>query len=304
VLTQGVAAVDLNPSRDRLEAMVPQAERYIGKVVRGRLWDHLLREYYFKRVFVDITVERVVSWADLSASGEPQLSGRSWRGAADEQEPPKNGSGPRVDMDRVAAQIAVLPHRVLAYRGADGFPVVVPIEIGGHDGTGLRLVVPDGLLPQGGRRAGVVAHAYRPQLVGLGIRTFTGWLDVGADGTTVYAPHTSKGFVAPPRKKLLLVSNGLFAKYGLWQARRRGTADRLERAGCGEGPVHGPQVATSQPPQVRVRRTRYDKTLSAPERGARGYPSIAYVSVTALVVETLPASMGTLEDIFIGSAAV
>jgi hypothetical protein len=34
--------------------------------------------------------------------------------------------------------------------------------------------------------------------------------------------------VAPPRKKLLLVSNGLFAKYGLWQARRQGTADRLE----------------------------------------------------------------------------
>ena len=44
-----------------------------------------------------------------------------------------------------------------------------------------------------------------------------------------YAPHTAKGFVAPPRKKLLLVSNGLFAKYGMWQARRQGTAERLER---------------------------------------------------------------------------
>jgi hypothetical protein len=35
--------------------------------------------------------------------------------------------------------------------------------------------------------------------------------------------------VAPPRKNLLLVSNGLFAKFGMWQARRQGTAGRLEQ---------------------------------------------------------------------------
>jgi hypothetical protein len=39
----------------------------------------------------------------------------------------------------------------------------------------------------------------------------------------------SKGFVAPSSKNLLLVSNGLLAKFGLWQARRHGTAERLER---------------------------------------------------------------------------
>jgi hypothetical protein len=38
-----------------------------------------------------------------------------------------------------------------------------------------------------------------------------------------------KGFVAPSSKNLLLVSNGLLAKFGLWQARRHGTAERLER---------------------------------------------------------------------------
>jgi hypothetical protein len=58
----------------------------------------------------------------------------------------------------------------------------------------------------------------------------------------VYAPHTSKGFVAPPHKDTLLVLNGLLAKFGMWQARRHGTADQLERlaaaraaAGAGEG---------------------------------------------------------------------
>lgn len=59
------------------------------------------------------------------------------------------------------------------------------------------------------------------------------------DGTATYAPHTSRGFVAPPRKNLLLISNGLFAKFGMWQAQRRGVARRLEQLAaknaCPEG---------------------------------------------------------------------
>jgi hypothetical protein len=227
VLAQGTATVDLRPSRARLEALTPQAERYGGKVVRGPVWDRLLREYYGERVFVDIAVQRAAIWPDLSAAGTME-AGAAWPGFADPQPPPKNGTGPRVDVAKAAARIAKLPHRVLAYRGADGFPVIVPVQIAGHDGAGLHLVVAAGLLPPGGRRAGLLAHAYRPQLVGLTTRIFTGWLEVSGHAA-VYAPHTSKGFVAPPSKNLLLVSNGLLAKFGLWQARRHGTAERLER---------------------------------------------------------------------------
>jgi hypothetical protein len=228
VLAQGMATVDLRPSRARLEALTPQAERYVGKVVRGPVWDRLLREYYGERVVVDIAVHRVAVWPDLSASGEMEVSGAVWPGLADPQTPPKNGTGARVDVAKAARRIATLPHRVLAYRGADGFPVIVPVQIAGHDRAGLRLVVPGGLLPPGGRRAGLLAHAYRPQLVGLSTRIYTGWLQVSRDGA-VYAPHTSKGFVAPPSKNTLLVLNGLLAKFGLWQARRHGTAEHLQR---------------------------------------------------------------------------
>ena len=87
-------------------------------------------------------------------------------------------TGPRMDVAKAAGQIAARPHRVLAYRGADGFPVVVPVQIAGNDAAGLRLVAAAGLLPPGGRRAGLLAHAYRPQLVGLSTRIFTGWLEV------------------------------------------------------------------------------------------------------------------------------
>ena len=228
VLAQGIASVDLRPSRARLEALTPQVERYLGKVVRGPVWDRLLREYYAERVVVDITVRRVAVWPDLGACGDMAVTGAAWPEPADRQPPPEDGIHPRVDVAKAAGRIATLPHRVLAYRGADGFPVIVPVQIAGHDRAGLRLVAAAGLLPAGGRRAGLLAHAYRPQLIGLSTRIFTGWLQVSKDGA-VYAPHTSKGFVAPPSKNMLLVLNGLLAKFGLWQARRHGTAERLQR---------------------------------------------------------------------------
>jgi hypothetical protein len=229
VLAQGRASVDIRPSRARLEALIPQAERYFGSVVRGPVWDRLLREYYFERVFIDIKVERIAAWPDLSAAGPMEVTGLPWPGPAAPQQAPRNGTGPRLDTGRAAGRIAALPHRVLAYRGADGFPVIVPVQLAGHDAAGLHLVVPPGLLPPGGRRAGMLAHAFRPQLIGLSTRTFTGWLEVDSRGSAIYAPHTSKGFIAPPRKNLLLISNGLFAKYGMWQARRQKAAERLER---------------------------------------------------------------------------
>jgi hypothetical protein len=235
VLAQGRASVDTRPSRERLEALIPRAELFYGTIKRGPVWDRLLREYYYERVFVDITIERITTWPDLSASGDPQVTGAAWPGPAGPQEPPKKGTGPRIDVDRVAGRIATLPHRVLAYRGRDGFPVAVAVELAGHDAAGLRLVTAAGLLPPGARRAGLLTHAYRPQLIGLSTRVFTGWLEVSADGGAVYAPHTSRGFVAPPRKNLLLVSNGLLAKAGMWQARRQGAADRLQRLAAATG---------------------------------------------------------------------
>ncbi|MEU9149629.1 hypothetical protein AB0D59_03545 [Streptomyces sp. NPDC048417] len=56
------------------------------------------------------------------------------------------------------------PHRVLAYRGTDGFPVILPVKITGYDDTGLHLDAPCHLLPTGGRRAGFLAHAFEPHV--------------------------------------------------------------------------------------------------------------------------------------------
>jgi len=121
VLVQGTATVDLRPSRARLEALTPQAERYVGKVVRGPVWDRLLREYYAERVFVDIAVQRAAVWPDLSASGAMEVAGAAWPGFADPQPPPGNGTGSRVAVAKAARRIATLPHRGAGLLGADGY---------------------------------------------------------------------------------------------------------------------------------------------------------------------------------------
>jgi hypothetical protein len=114
--------VDLQPSRERVEAIIPQAERYYGAAKRGRVWDWLLREYYYVRVFADVTVERILAWPSLDAAGDPQQTGAAWPGPRGPQRPPANGTGPRVDVDRAAGQIGMLAHRVLALPGRRWFP--------------------------------------------------------------------------------------------------------------------------------------------------------------------------------------
>ena len=46
-------------------------------------------------------------------------------------------------------------------------------------------------------------------------------------GRAVYRPHTTHLLYAPPLKTLLLVSNGLPAKYGMRRARKTLLVERL-----------------------------------------------------------------------------
>ncbi len=228
VLGQGNAKVELTPSKERLDSVIPQVEKFLGEIKEGFFWDRLLREYKMDRVFVDVALIRLVEWDTLEASGTPKAVGEPLIGPPPPQPPPKNGTAPRVNMSKVARQVSRLPHRVLAFVGADGYPVIVPVRIDGHDASGFRLSAASGLIPPGGRRAGLLAHGYHPQLIGIGTRAMTGWLEVGVDGTVTYAPHTAKGWSAPPMKNVLLVMNGLLAKLGYRRAVRKGVLDELQ----------------------------------------------------------------------------
>jgi hypothetical protein len=228
VLVQGRATFDVDPDKDFLEnEIAPRAARYLGEPRRGFFWDRWLEAYYADRVLVTVDVERIVAFPDLRAAGEPAVVGSDRPTQAPEpQAPPKNGTGPRLDAARAGRRADAMPHRLLAYVDTDGFPVILPFDVAGQDSTGVRIASAAGL-PEGGRRAGLVAHRYNPKLIGLETRQHTGWLDV-ADGSARYAPHTEGGFKAPANKTLLLLGNGLLARRNLAKARNEGRVAALK----------------------------------------------------------------------------
>jgi hypothetical protein len=223
VLVEGRAEPDPRPSKARRDEVRERATEFLGEAKSGFFWDRWMREYYVTRVPVDVHVERVVVWPDLSCAGEPEVLGAPLLEPPGPQSPPKKGAAPRVDVDKAAKGLGALPHLLLSYLRADGYPAVVPVRLGpaGERGLGLSAGRED-LIPAGGRRAGLLGHNYRLQLVGLVSEVYTGWLQSDGDGNAVYSPHTAGGFKAPPNKTLLALANGYLAKRGYKKARREG----------------------------------------------------------------------------------
>jgi hypothetical protein len=218
VLVQGSARVVTEPTDEDRDRVRTLAESYLGKAREGFFWDRWMREYYTVRVPVFVEVDRVTVWPDLQCAGEPRVLGEPVPAGVNEpQAPPKNGTRPRVDVRRAARRLGKTSHVLLGFGGSTGRPVVVPVRVGEPTDAGLPVesAVP---LPPGGRRAGLLGHSYRPQLVGLETRQHTGWLDVAEDGSAIYSPHTETGYKAPANKTLLLLLNGLLAKRGVRQA--------------------------------------------------------------------------------------
>jgi len=233
VLAQGDATLTIEPDQDFLDREIgPRAERYLGPRKSGPFWDRWLREYYADRVPVDVDVRRMISWPDLDCSGSADVFGEPPPPAhAEPQTPPKNGTGPRLDAARAGTRARKLPFILLAFRGADGYPVVHAVEIADAGPDGIVLTATDAsLLPPGGRRAGLLAHDYEEHLVALQARQFTGWLTAEeGSNRALYAPHTQQAFRAPANKTLLLLANGFLAKRGLRKARSSGAMDRLRQ---------------------------------------------------------------------------
>src|SRR5918912_1103063 len=155
-------------------AIAPRAARYLGPARRGRLfWDRWLREYYLDRVLVTGAVVRVAAWPDLACRGSPAVFGEPLPQSPMAQRPPTGGTAPRVDVARAAARLARQAHTLLGFVQADGFPAVLPVTVAGAGPQGIALEAAGGLLPPGGRRAGLLGHSYRPQLIGLALPPHT-----------------------------------------------------------------------------------------------------------------------------------
>jgi hypothetical protein len=219
-LVQGVASVRADVSRAERGRLVNQAAEHLGPVVTGRFWDWWLAVYYEDRVCVDVGVQRIVWWPTGSLADQPVVLGRALpEQPPAPQTPPRDATTPGVAMRKLRRSVG-MPHLLVGYLQADGVPCILPVRVTAVDDTAVIIDDESGLLPPGGRRAGLLAHDFRPHIVGLSTATHTGWLDV--DCHARWTAHTRHGFTAPPNKTLLLLINGAAARWGYRQAIRHG----------------------------------------------------------------------------------
>ena len=219
VLVQGTASLG-PPVEDYPSTILDVWQRFEPWADQHQLWKRW-RRVYALRIAIEVAVERVLVWPDLGCRGPVEV-----RGAALPPNPPapqrepKKGTAPRINHGRAAKQAARLPHALLGWVGADGFPVAVPVEVAGSEERGILLDVADGLVPPGGRRAGLTAHWFSRSVIGQNQRKHTGWLESGQQ--LVYAPHTQSNYRFPASKPLFNLVSGGFTRLGLRGARRAG----------------------------------------------------------------------------------
>jgi hypothetical protein len=223
VLVQGTASLS-EPIPDYPATVAERWERFEPWLEAPAIWRRWQRAYA-TRVEIGLAVERVVAWPDLACAGEPSIFGSPLPAEPPpEQHPPASGTGPRLDQLRAAEGAAGLPHRLLGWIGADGFPVVVPVDVLGADDGGILLRLPQRSAPPGARRAGLTSHSFSRGAIGQVQRKHTGWLEVDPDGEGIarYAPHTERNYRLPASRVVYRLALGAVTR---WQARKpRGPA--------------------------------------------------------------------------------
>jgi hypothetical protein len=222
VLAQGRATLS-EPLADYPSSMLEHWERFERWADISPVWKWWQR-IYATRVGIEIAVERVIVWPDLSCRGEPVVHGLPLPDAdAASQRAPKNGTAPRLNHRRAAKRATRLPHILLGWMGADARPFVVPVSLAGTEPSGILLDASTGLLPAGNRRAGLTAHSFSRDVVGQHQRKHTGWLESDpARSRTVYSPHTEANYRLPPSKLVYRLVTGAGTRLGVPAARRAG----------------------------------------------------------------------------------
>lgn len=87
----------------------------------------------------------------------------------------------------------------------------------------MKLSVPAGSVPVGGRRAGFTSHRFHPRLTGQEQRVHTGWLESHGSDRVEFAPHTKAGYRLPNSKPAFVVASSSIA-FRMKKAREKGLA--------------------------------------------------------------------------------
>lgn len=229
VLAQGVARLsDAIP--DYPSTIIDQWRRFEPWDQTSRLWRRW-QSAYALRVEIKVQIERLFLWPDLRCHGEPTVLGPPSTETLRGQRFPRGGTAPRVSAGRAARLARRLPHVLLGWIDDNGFPFVLPVEVGESNADGMRLSTAAAPLPGGGRRAGLTAHSFSRGVAGQHQRKHTGWLEGVSATEAIYAPHTTSAYWLPPSRTVYRLVTGLMTRRGLSTARELGF--------IGNGPEEG-----------------------------------------------------------------
>ena len=187
VLVQGLASVrdaDLQANTDRYVrltmAKVPAAYQGQPKFLLRTL------DWYFARIWVQVTPLRVWWWDSKAMTSEPGQWAAAPETTAQPSDPAPPGKQPAawleppVDWRRTASDaIPRLDQRSLAWVGADGFPLSVPITGLEQTSAGFRLQLGRHLPGTPGGPACVTVHAHPEEFTGQENHTFLGEVRLG-----------------------------------------------------------------------------------------------------------------------------
>lgn len=211
VLLQGVASLS-EPVPDYPSTIVDAWERFEPWRDRNAFWRRWQRIYAL-RVEARVTVERVIVWPDLGCRGHAEVIGPSLPDRTPPQAPPAKGMAPRIAYRRAARRAQRLPDVLVGWIGGDGFPLAVAAEVSGTDERGMLLDLAPGLVPAGGRRAGLTAHWFSRGVLGQRQMLHTGWMEAADDGTAVYAPHTLAAYRMPTSRFVYRLAVGAATRW-------------------------------------------------------------------------------------------
>jgi hypothetical protein len=225
VLIQGRASLQ-PPVADYPSTVIEHWERLEPWRDLGPLWKRWLAIYAL-RVEVQVAVERVIVYSDISCRGSREVFGAELpAGPPPSQSPPAKGTAPRISQTRAARQAARLPNLLIGWVDTDGLPMVIPAEVSGSNDRGIVLDVPALTVPPGARRAGLTAHWFSHGVVGQRQNIHTGWMQAAPGASTViYSPHTRAAYRMPTSRTVYRLAVGLLTRTRLRQAQRRGADD-------------------------------------------------------------------------------
>jgi hypothetical protein len=222
VLVQGRAILS-PPVPDYPTVIREQWERFESWTSTPSWWKRWQRVYAW-RVPIDVEVHRIIAWPDLGCRGTPVVYGAPLPECSPQpQQAPSKGTAPRFNAERAAARAVRLPHVLLGWVGADGYPLAVPVQILSGNRSGISLRAANGLVPPGNRRAGLTAHWFSAGVIGQNQRKHTGWLMKATDSQDLlYAPHTQSNYRFPTSRTLYRIASGGNSRLNLRGARRAG----------------------------------------------------------------------------------